>query len=121
MNKRIICIACPRGCSLTVSGSGDELLIEGNQCRKGLDYGRQEVLQPLRMLTTTVKTTNPDSPRLPVRLSREIPREKLRESMRIINGFTAELDCSPGDILVTGILEGDVNLLATGELSYGKR
>lgn len=118
MIKHIICIACPRGCTLNVTGSGKSLIIEGNQCKKGLEYGRQEILQPLRMLTTTVRTTHSEYPRLPVRLSREIPKKDLREYMKIINGFTAASDCRPGDVLLESIMGADVNLIATGELSY---
>lgn len=118
MDKSIICIACPRGCNLRITGSGGEMIIEGNACPKGLDYGRQEILQPLRMLTTTVKTTHPDCPRLPVRLSAEIPKAELRNCMKIINSFTAETDCCPGDIIAKNIFAGGIDLIATGALFY---
>ncbi|MBI9106090.1 MAG: DUF1667 domain-containing protein [Spirochaetales bacterium] len=118
MNKKMICIACPRGCAMTVNLEGDEPVIRGNQCSRGLDYARQEILQPLRMLTTTVKTTHPDYPRLPVRLSCDIPKDSLLECMRLINRVRVDHDCLPGDVLVSGVAGELVNLIATGDLSY---
>ena len=118
MFREIICIACPRGCKLTVRESGDEITIEGNCCKKGIDYGNQEVLQPLRMLTTTVKTTRSDYPRLPVRLSTEIPKAELMNCMKAINRVIVKQSCSPGDVVMAGIAGDGVNLIATGELSY---
>jgi len=112
------CIACPRGCRLTVEGEGAELSVSGNRCRKGIEYGRQEALEPRRMLTTTVRTTHPEYPRLPVRLSEEVPLERLGDFMKAVCRICVETDCVPGDILSRNLLDSTVNLVATGGLSY---
>ena len=120
MHKNITCIACPRGCLLTVSGEAEDLIISGNECMKGTEYGRQEILEPLRMLTTTVRTTHPVYTRLPVRLSREVPLEQIPEFMKVINQVCVSRTCIPGDVMAVNLLESEVDLIATGELYYEK-
>ena len=41
--NELICISCPRGCLLKVSGQGEALEITGNFCSKGIDYARKEI------------------------------------------------------------------------------
>ena len=120
MNRTIICIACPRGCRMTVSGSSEDLSVEGNGCPKGAEYAAQEVLRPMRMLTTTVRTTHPDYPRLPVRLSGDIPKERIFDCMRKIDSVLVSQDTAPGDVVACGIID-DLDLLATGVLKYEER
>lgn len=114
MNKTMTCIACPRGCLLRVSGSADDIAVSGNCCPKGIDYGRQEVLQPLRMLTTTVRTIDTDFPRLPVRLSAEVPKEIIYECMKIINRLTIDRSVKPGDVLIEDLCSTGADLIASG-------
>lgn len=64
MIKEFICIICPRSCKLTVTtdtaytqdtaDSTPSVQIRGNRCKRGADYGKQEALCPMRILTTTV-------------------------------------------------------------------
>lgn len=120
MIRRFTCIDCPRGCLLTVTVDGDKITVDGNGCSKGIDYGRQEISAPMRTLTTTVGTTHPLYPRLPVRLSREIllgDQGKFMEAVRVVR---VERDCEPGDVLTENLLDSGVDLIATGALHYGR-
>eukprot|EP00768_Dysnectes_brevis_P001645 gnl/Dysnectes_brevis/1446_a1637_1403.p1 GENE.gnl/Dysnectes_brevis/1446_a1637_1403~~gnl/Dysnectes_brevis/1446_a1637_1403.p1 ORF type:complete len:1089 (-),score=415.66 gnl/Dysnectes_brevis/1446_a1637_1403:52-3318(-) len=77
--KKLTCISCPRGCHLTVVSKGPELEdimeITGNACPRGAIYARQEHLQPFRIFSTTLPVEN--GQRLPVKLSRPVPRSRL--------------------------------------------
>jgi CxxC motif-containing protein len=45
-----------RGCEITVTGTGNTIeKIEGNECKRGIQYATDEFLDPRRILTTTVK------------------------------------------------------------------
>ena len=68
----LICINCPRGCHLTVEKINDEVIVKGNACARGITYGKNEVLNPLRTLTTTIKI---DDDYLPVITSSPIPKD----------------------------------------------
>ena len=113
MTKELICIACPRGCVLTVTINDATNIIEvsGNSCPKGAIYGKQEVLCPMRTLTTTVackqsprneETTGfgtPEFIRLPVKTGCEIPLEEMISMIEKIRTITASAPVRYGDCL----------------------
>lgn len=113
MTKKLICIACPRGCALTVTIDDARNIIEvsGNSCPKGISYGKQEVLCPMRTLTTTVacrsarhngKMTGfgePEFIRLPVKTGCEIPLEEMTSMIEKIRSITASAPVRYGDCL----------------------
>jgi len=113
MTKELICIACPRGCALTVTIDDATNIIEvsGNSCPKGISYGKQEVLCPMRTLTTTVacrsarhngKMTGfgePEFIRLPVKTGCEIPLEEMTSMIEKIRTIIASAPVRYGDCL----------------------
>ena len=113
MTKELICIACPRGCTLTVTIDDATNIIEvsGNSCPKGISYGKQEVLCPMRTLTTTVackparrngETTGfgePEFIRLPVKTGCEIPLEEMTSMIEKIRTITVSAPVRYGDCL----------------------
>ena len=113
MTKELICIACPRGCTLTVTIDDATNIIEvsGNSCPKGISYGKQEVLCPMRTLTTTVackqwpcneETTGfgeSEFIRLPVKTGCEIPLEEMTSMIEKIRSITASAPVRYGDCL----------------------
>ena len=46
----LICITCPKGCHLTVDEEND-YKVTGNACPRGAEYGRNEMLHPVRVIT----------------------------------------------------------------------
>ena len=113
MTKELICIACPRGCTLTVTIADATNIIEvsGNSCPKGISYGKQEVLCPMRTLTTTVACKRArrneetmefgesDFIRLPVKTGCEIPLEEMKSMIEKIRTITASAPVRYGDCL----------------------
>ena len=53
--KVVICTVCPMGCRITVDADG---MTQGNTCKRGEVYARQEVTEPKRTLTSTIATTD---------------------------------------------------------------
>nr|MCR5492023.1 DUF1667 domain-containing protein [Bacilli bacterium] len=52
MATELTCIICPRGCHLKVD---DEMNVTGNSCPRGAAYAKQELTNPTRTITSTVK------------------------------------------------------------------
>lgn len=52
--KELICIVCPKGCHLKVDEENG-YAVTGNTCLKGEEYGKNELLNPMRVVTSTVK------------------------------------------------------------------
>ena len=113
MTKKLICIACPRGCALTVTidDTTNIIAVSGNSCPKGISYGKQEVLCPMRTLTTTVackparrngETTGfgeSEFIRLPVKTGCEIPLEEMKSMIEKIRTITVSAPVRYGDCL----------------------
>ena len=52
----LICIGCPLGCNLTVDMDGSEVVeVKGNTCKKGKEYINQELTNPKRNISSSVK------------------------------------------------------------------
>jgi len=117
MNKEMTCIVCPVGCSLTVTKNDkDEIIVSGNKCKRGEIYAKQELLNPVRVLTSTVKIKNAIVDRIPVKTEGEIPKEVLFEAMEIIKNTCLIAPVKCGDIIIENICDSNVNLVATRSL-----
>ena len=80
MKKELICIVCPRGCSLVVDTDTDPATVNGNACPKGAEYGRNEVLNPTRTVTSIVRVENREDTMVSVKTSAPVPKDKMFES-----------------------------------------
>ncbi|HBA02788.1 MAG TPA: molybdopterin oxidoreductase, partial [Clostridium sp.] len=60
--KKITCIMCPNGCKLTIIEKNEELLVEGNKCKRGIEFGINEIKNPLRSIASTVNTIYKEMP-----------------------------------------------------------
>ena len=114
MAVELTCIVCPRGCHLHVD---DDLNVTGNSCPRGAVYGKQEVSNPVRTLTSTVIVEG--SAHLwvcPVKTDVAIPKGKLFEAMKEVNAVKAKVPVHIGDVLLKGIAGTEANLIATREI-----
>ena len=110
MIKTLICINCPKGCHLTVDT--DKVTVEGNSCIKGKEYGLNEVTNPVRIITTTVKVIEGDHKLLPVKTEKAIPKAMNFKCMEILNQLVIKAPIKVGDIIVKNILDTGVNVIA---------
>ena len=73
--KELICIVCPKGCCLHVDESND-YAVTGNGCARGAMYGRTELTNPTRVVTSTVCVSGAELPRCPVKRIAPFPRKR---------------------------------------------
>ena len=113
--KNLTCIVCPRGCTLTVTlDSALEnpvVSVEGQGCKRGVDYATAECTHPTRVLTTTAPTV--DGGVVPCKTDRAIPRELLFEAMKAVNSLSAPAVVRIGDSLLENLLGTGANIVAT--------
>lgn len=107
----IICITCPKGCHLSVDEQNG-YTVTGNACPRGAEYGKNELLHPVRVVTSTVRIEGALLPRLPVKTDRPLPKEKMFDCMALLDGITAQSPVSVGQVLAANILGTDVNIVA---------
>lgn len=112
--REMICIVCPVGCHLTVNE--ETLEVTGNKCPRGAKYGRKELTNPTRMLTSTVKTNASIQRRISVKTSDEIPKGKIFDIMDALNQIEAKVPVKAGDVLLENVLDTGVDIVATTSL-----
>ena len=112
--KTLTCIVCPKGCTLNVDVSKEE--VTGNGCARGRDYGLTEVKNPTRVLTTTVAIDNAIHPRLPVKTAFPIPKGKLLEAMAVIDGIRVSAPVKIGDVIIPNLLDTGADLVACSNM-----
>lgn len=108
---KIICITCPKGCHLTV----DEVTYEvtGNNCPRGAVYGKNELISPVRTLTSTVKVVGGNISRCPVRSQSPLPKGKIFDAMTELRKVTLTSPVKIGDVVVENVCGTGVNIIAT--------
>ena len=85
MNKKeFVCIACPNSCKLTVWEEGGEIHVDGYACKRGIDHGKNEYTNPMRMLTTTVAIEGGHHRRLSVSSTGEIPKSMINQCLDVL-------------------------------------
>ncbi|MBO4456841.1 MAG: DUF1667 domain-containing protein [Butyrivibrio sp.] len=116
MDKReLTCIGCPMGCFLTVMlENGEAVSVEGNTCQKGDIYARKEVVNPTRIVTSTVKLEGSDRSRVSVKTSTDIPKSKIFDVMKEINEAIAKAPVSIGDVIIKNVAGTGSDIIATG-------
>jgi len=73
MDKKLVCVVCPVGCRMQLTGTLEDLQVVGNVCDKGITYAYDEITNPLRVVCTTAKITGGIHSVIPVRTDKPIP------------------------------------------------
>lgn len=108
----ITCIVCPMGCSLQVTKLENGYKVEGNTCKRGEKYGVEELTNPKRVITTTVKLNGSYLNLLPVKTEDSIPKDMMFEIMEELDKITVTSPINVGDIIVENILGTGVNVVS---------
>lgn len=113
--KEMTCIRCPLGCALTaVTEEDNSITVTGNTCPRGAEYARNELTNPMRMVTSTVRIAGRKNEMLPVKTATDIPKGKMKECVQALREVEAELPIHIGDIIVRNVADTGVDIVATG-------
>lgn len=108
----LTCIVCPMGCSLKVTKLEDGYKVEGNTCKRGEKYGVEELTNPRRVVTTTVKLNGSYLNLLPVKTEDSIPKGMIFEIMEELDKIVVKAPIKVGDVIVENILGTGVNVVS---------
>lgn len=114
--KELTCIVCPNGCGLRVEKKDGQWEVSGNQCKRGITFAIEEMTHPMRTISSTVRTAFPEVPVIPVRVSAEIPKERIFDVMKQINQVRVEKICGTGDVVIEDVLGLHVDVIVTSDL-----
>lgn len=76
------CIMCPLGCRLRIETTKKGVVVTGNACPRGVEYGVSEVTNPVRTLTTLVRFGERV---FPVKTTKPIPKAMIAQALAKID------------------------------------
>jgi len=118
----LTCILCPLSCNLTVKEKQGQIEeVTGYSCNLGKEYAPQELLHPVRVVTTTVKLAGAALPRLPVKTSRPIPKEKIFDFMQEIKPLIVNSPVKCGQVIKKNVAGLDADLVASRSIPDRKK
>lgn len=115
-----VCIVCPIGCNLYIEKDDSQLggyKITGNRCNRGADYALNEMTNPTRVLTSTVKIRGLKDIMLPVKTDTAVPKEKMFEIMERLKSIEVEIPINREEIILKNVCGTKVNLIASKSVS----
>ena len=117
MEKRnLICINCPLGCPLTLTiEDGVVTNVTGNTCKRGEIYGKKEVTNPTRIVTTTVKVEGGKTDRVSVKTKEDIPKGKIFDCIQALKNVSVKSPVHIGDVVLENVADTGVDIIATKE------
>ena len=105
MKRTFTCIVCPNGCEIEAEYEGTEVLsVTGNLCPKGKTYVVQELVDPRRTIASSVRVTDGTLPLASVRLTQPIPKDRIFDVMKVINGAELTAPTHIGDVVFKNVL-----------------
>ncbi len=113
--KELVCIVCPKGCRLHVDDENG-FTVTGNSCPRGAEYGKNEIQNPTRVLTSTVRLSGGAYRRCPVKTEKAVPKGKLLDIMKELNHVEVASPVSIGQVVLTNAAGTGVNVVVTKSL-----
>lgn len=112
MKQELVCFLCPNSCELTVDDAGG-LTVTGNRCPRGEQFARQELLDPQRTLTSSVRIQGAALPLLSVRSDRPVKKRELFHLMELLRDVDCAAPVRQGDVILSDAGESGANIIAT--------
>ena len=115
--KKFYCTVCPSECQLvvTLDENGGIATVAGNSCPRGEQFGRQEAICPMRVLTSTIRLKNAktDERLISVRTRDAIPLSLQTQAMDVIRRTSVTPPVKMGDTVIANICDSGVDVIAS--------
>ncbi len=117
MTKEMICISCPMGCMLTVDATDiSDIKVSGNTCPRGVVYAVNEMTQPKRMVTGSVRVTGGSIAMVSVKTNTAIDKHLIFDSLAHLNSVVLTAPVHIGDVVLANVCGSGVDYIATKEV-----
>ncbi|MDD3214586.1 MAG: DUF1667 domain-containing protein [Eubacteriales bacterium] len=113
--KELVCIVCPKGCRLHVDDEHG-YAVTGNSCPRGAEYGRNEIQNPTRVVTSTVKLKGGLYRRCPVKTSVPVAKGKIMNIMKCLNRVELQSPVTIGQVVIRDVDGAGADIVVTKNL-----
>jgi len=112
--KHFTCVICPIGCEIEVELQGSDIVsMKGDKCAKGKEFVLQELAEPMRILTTTIRIKGAKWAMLPVRTDKPIPKRLLFSVIKELANIELQAPVKISDVIIRDTAGTGANILAT--------
>jgi CxxC motif-containing protein len=117
--KHFVCVVCPIGCEIDVVHDDSRIIsTEGNKCEKSEEFVSQELIEPMRILTTTVRIQGSRWPVIPVRTDTAVPKRLFPRIMKRLRRAKLEAPINMLDVVVKNVAATGANVVATRTMPH---
>jgi CxxC motif-containing protein len=114
--KEIICITCPKGCTLTVDYEGQTVIKIQPGCKRGHEYAEREFKDPRRMVASTVQITGSLHSLLPVYTAAPFPKPRIPELMAELRKLKLEAPIQMTQVVLANALGTGIDIIASRDM-----
>src|SRR5512146_1084687 len=114
--KNVICITCPKGCTLDVTHDGQTVIKVRPGCKRGHEYVQRELVDPRRMVATTVRVQGGIHPLLPVATAAPFPKPRIFELMTALRQIELRAPVKMGEPILCNALGTGIDILASRDM-----
>ena len=115
--KKLICISCPKGCTLDVTVDGKTVLkVDGETCKQGIDYAKGEIADPRRMIASTVRVKHGFHPLVPVYTSMPIPKGGINDVLEELRKVELTAPVEIGTVVLKDVLGTGIDVITSRDM-----
>jgi len=113
----LICIICPNSCLIEADA---DMNLTGHLCALGEDYAREELQNPVRTITSTVRVSGAPFRRCPVKTLSPIPKGLIFDAMRLLDDVELTAPVVEGFVVIDDICGTGVPFVTTRSIQEGR-
>ena len=113
----IICVTCPKGCTLKVLHEGNEVVdVLGGGCKRGKEYAICELQDPRRMVASSVRIKHGIHPLVPVYTEKPFPKPLIGELATLLRTVDLTAPVKINQVVMPDALGTGINILASRDM-----
>lgn len=113
ISEKVICVTCPKGCTLEVNHDGQTVVSIQNGCKRGHAYARQELTDPRRMVASLVQIRGGLHPVIPVYTSAPFPKPRIPELLERLRAVEINAPVILGQVIIENALGSGIDIKAS--------
>ncbi len=114
--SEIICVTCPKGCTLRVKHDGKDVLEVENGCKRGHEYAICELSDPRRMVASTVKVKGGLHPLVPVYTRKAFPKPLIPQLARELRKVEVPAPVKISQVVLENALGTGIDVVASRDM-----
>ncbi len=114
--QELICVTCPKGCTLKVKQENGEIVVLDKGCKRGETYAVCELTDPRRMVASSVKVKGGLHPLLPVYTSAPFPKPMIMQLTEELRKLELDAPVAIKQVIIANVLGTGVDIIASRDM-----